>query len=628
MTDPVVASNRSPLQKETFIPLPLGAVRPAGWLARQLAIQASGQSGHLDEFWESLDSRKTAWLGGPGECWERGPYYMDGLAPLAYLTGQQRLLDKVTRWCEYQLTTQRATGHIGPDQCTDWWPYAVVGKVLMQYAQASGDPRVVPALQRFCHYQLGLLDQRPLKEWAAFRAADQVLWVAWLYNRTGDEKLLALAGKLREQAYDWVDHFSHFRLTGKTHTAFPMETHVVNTAMGIKTPGLWWLLTGRPEDRQGAFDALANLAQYHGSAAGVFTGDEHLAGPAPTQGTELCAVVEEMFSLETLLSLFGQPGHGDLLERIAYNALPATFSPDMWTHQYDQQANQVLCTVAPRQWTNNSATANLFGLEPHFGCCTANQHQGWPKFVAHLWMATHDGGLAAVAYGPCEVSARVADGVGVALAVQTLYPFEDTITITVAPDRPAAFPLLLRIPAWARQARVTVNGRAEPGVQAGTFLRVQRQWTAGDRVTLTLPMTLRTERRHRGALTILRGPLVYSLAIGEKWNLLNGAGPAGDFEVLPTTPWNYGLLVDESDPASSIRVEATGKVGQLPFAPEFAPVRLTAPGRRLPQWSLQDDQAAPIPQGAIKSAEPLEELTLIPYGCAKLRITEFPTLVE
>src|SRR5690606_9597962 len=125
---------------------------------------------------------------------------------------------------------------------------------------------------------------------------------------------------------------------------------------------------------------------------GVFTGDEHLAGIYPTQGTELCAVVEMMFSLENLLAIFGDAAFADRLEQVAYNALPATFTADMWAHQYDQQVNQVLCSVAPRAWTNNSDSANIFGLEPHFGCCTANFHQGWPKLVSHLWMATPDHG--------------------------------------------------------------------------------------------------------------------------------------------------------------------------------------------------------------------------------------------
>ena len=64
--------------------LPLGSIRPAGWLARQLRVQADGMGGHLDEFWPDVGPN-SGWLGGSGESWERGPYFLDGLVPLAYL---------------------------------------------------------------------------------------------------------------------------------------------------------------------------------------------------------------------------------------------------------------------------------------------------------------------------------------------------------------------------------------------------------------------------------------------------------------------------------------------------------------------------------------------------------------
>ena len=62
----------------------------------------------------------------------------------------------------------------------------------------------------------------------------------------------------------------------------------------------------------------------------------------PRKGTELCAVVEAMFSLETDIAILGDPALGDRLEKIAYNALPGTLTADLWGHQYDQQANQVM----------------------------------------------------------------------------------------------------------------------------------------------------------------------------------------------------------------------------------------------------------------------------------------------
>src|SRR5215475_4352514 len=153
------------------------------------------------------------------------------------------------------------------------------------------------------------------------------------------------------------------------------------------------------------------LDKFHGQATGMFTCDEHLAGRNPSQGTELCTVVETMFSLEVLTSILGDPKLADRLERIAFNALPATFKPDMCAHQYDQQANQVVCRVAKeRVYVNNNEDSNIFGLEPNFGCCTANMHQGWPKFAANLWMSSVDDGLAVAAYAPSVVNSMVKGG--------------------------------------------------------------------------------------------------------------------------------------------------------------------------------------------------------------------------
>ena len=107
-----------------------------------------------------------------------------------------------------------------------------------------------------------------------------------------------------------------------------------------------------------------------------------------------------MYSLELAEGILADAKLGDRLEKLAFNAFPATFKKDMTAHQYDQQANQVVCKVSePKVYTDNGPEANLYGLAPHFGCCTANMHQGWPKFASHLWGRNKaDGGLVALAY--------------------------------------------------------------------------------------------------------------------------------------------------------------------------------------------------------------------------------------
>ncbi len=88
----------------------------------------------------------SGWLGGTGESWERGPYFLDGLVPLAYLLDDDRLKAKAQKYIEWTLTRQAAGGMIGPASNNDWWPRMVMLKALTQHEEATGDPRVIPVL--------------------------------------------------------------------------------------------------------------------------------------------------------------------------------------------------------------------------------------------------------------------------------------------------------------------------------------------------------------------------------------------------------------------------------------------------------------------------------------------------
>ncbi|WP_390405843.1 beta-L-arabinofuranosidase domain-containing protein [Lacticaseibacillus jixiensis] len=590
--------------------LPLGAIKPRGWLLDQLKIQAQGLSGQLYEHWADVGP-DSGWLGNSGEDWERGPYYLDGLLPLAYLLDDAKLKARAQRFVEWSLNSQTEDGNFGPQTNLDWWPRMVMLKVLIQYAQATQDPRVVPFMQKYFAYQLANLPKRPLKDWGEARGGENVLSVLWLYEQTHEAWLVDLMHLLEAQTLDWAATFKHWPFT-RYVDSWDHRSHVVNVAMALKYLGQDAVLGDEAQGRALLQQAMAELDQYHGQLNGMFTGDEWLAGTEPSQGTELCAVVELLYSLENLLQTLGDAEFGDRFELIAYNALPAAIAPDWGSHQYDQQVNQVMCTYAKRNWTQNGPDANLFGLEPHFGCCTANMHQGWPKVATHLWLQSKTRGLTAISYAPCEVVAGALQ-----VTVSGDYPFKNQCTIRVQGDG-SMQRLSLRIPAWADQVVATIDG-APLALQVNDgYAQLDEAWV-DNTLTLAFETSVRYLHRPQNAVGIRYGALLFALPIKAEWVLHGQHDTLKDWELWPHSRWQYGVIPQDA-------TVQTASVATQPFDVAQPPVTVTITGKPLLDWGLANDSAAQPPLGPVATSEPAETLTLVPYGAAKLRIAELPTV--
>lgn len=644
-------NNKYPLKTKPYIELPLGNIKPKGWLREMLLTQKNGATGHLDKLYPSVMGARNGWLGGDGDQWERGPYWIDGLLPLAYILDDNELKAKVKPWIEWAIRSQKPDGYFGPDQdyaeekglqrnnSRDWWPKMVMLKVLQQYYSATGDKRIINLMSKYFQYQLKTLPTKPLGNWtfwAEYRSGDNLQAVYWLYNITGDKSLLELGDLLHKQSYDFADMFLN-----RDDMSRLGSFHGVNLAQGLKEPVIYY--QQHPEDKyiNAIKKGLADIRKYNGQPQGMFGADESLHGNNATQGSELCSAVELMYSLEKMMEVTGDLQFADHLERIAFNALPTQISDDFMTRQYFQQPNQVKISRHIHNFDiNHGETDLVYGLLSGYPCCTSNMHQGWPKFTQNLWYGTSDKGIAALVYSPSEVRAKVGNGVEVKFTEETNYPFEEKILFRLNMEKKTGevnFPFHLRIPSWCKNAVITVNGKTwKDKLESNSIEIISRAWKSGDVVELQLPMHVETSTWYENAMAVERGPLVYALKVEEKWSKKNISDDEAHFgkeyhEVSPASDWNYGIIdFSKEKIAQAFSIVKKDKIESYPWNLAAAPIEIKVKGRKIPSWSLYNDMAGPQPYSTIiygvkdTEAQPEVELTLVPYGCTTLRISEFP----
>ncbi len=644
------ASNQAPLLVNPMAKLPLGAVRPKGWLKHQLDLMVDGMIGRLGEISPHL-ADDSGWLSGKGWAWEEVPYWLRGFYSLAVLTGDERCLAEANRWLDGVIATQQADGYFGGSEqkahnsldgsfiVPDLWAQMPMIDAFLEHHEATGDERAIPFLMKFFDWCRKLPDESFMPEaawgrngmdmlgtyhlyWGVRRSGDMLAPLYFLYNRTGKKWLLDLATRFYhgiEPAEDeWLDH------------------HIVNFTQRFAYGGLYYQQSHRAYHLdQTEFWYAQHNAAWGQQPRGIFGADENIrTGKVdPRQGFETCGFTEYAKNFYLLGRATGSALYADRTEDILLNHFPASQDPALKTLHYLTAANMPQLDATGDHDFQNEGEQVSFSPGGVYRCCQHNVAMGWPWYAENLWQASADDGLVAWMYSACEVTAKVGKaGREVTISQKTDYPFNGKVTLKVstASGRAEKFPLYLRVPAWATSFRLRVAGEAvKVDATPGQYVRIDRAWANGDTVSFDMGMKVSmTTWPRTGAVTVDRGPLSYSVKIDEDWRQKPGTTERWpEWEVFPASPWNYGLVVD-GEPADIFEVvESKKSLADQPWTPDDAPITIKAKAKQIPDWCFTKDQTVPeVQPSPIKQAGPAKKITLIPLGCARLRMSVLPTI--
>jgi hypothetical protein len=632
---------------------------------------SDGLAGHeMDFFAEVSDS---VWLGGStsySNLNEAFGYWFNGLVPLAYGLGNERLQQQVMNATNYILSNQYDDGWLGPEPAGDTrniWGRVPVCLALIQLAEALNgtdsqtQTMILDGLHRYINLQHSMLADNytgyingdstnggdPNKDatlWGRVRQHDMMIslqWVAEHDPRNDTQIIFESMQYLLDKAYDWSQWYTADNYIFGNLEYFSNQTYVsenypfvqgVNVGQGLKASAVIHRFTQDHSLIEASLNAVNWTFTYHGTPSGSVIGDEVESGLSPTRGTELCTVVETMYSLSYLYYALGDGYFADRCELAAFNALPIMLTPDWWAHQYIDQTNQpVVDDLTFIHFYNTDSMSQTYSIAPDYPCCAVNHPQGYPKFVSSQWAGVGSNGIGHALLGPGSVNIVTESGTQVNINCTTNYPFSYTLTYNVQSSDD--FDFYVRVPMWADQASTTItvnNGQATAGVHPEQPSGLQKvSLKAGSNlITYIISTDIRIEARQNNTVSIYHGNLLYTLPVGGDMvktpiSIPDAPNPPPDavqYTYTPISTWQVAI-----DPTTLHWNQTfTGPLPNPIWDTDRSPVEIYATVCQI-NWPMNGNWAYDPPADRTCTGESYQA-TLYPYATSRLHMAELPTV--
>ena len=631
-----------------FLPLPIGDIKPGGWLEDWAERAVSGITGHLDgysltfeEAWKGKSFSFESYGANPdGTGWplEQCAYWLDGAVKMAYILNDTVLINKVSKRLDivvdgvlnggdsfiYWVKDNGVKGNSKEDSFTanfNTWAHSHMGRALVAYYRATHDPKILRALVKvYKQYPLG-----DLVNFESLTGACNIDAMSETYLFSGDPVIL-------DSLVSFSNRPSYKTVTKNWDKGVFSEGHGVIYYENARIPALLYPWTGNPVDLRASVKAIEWGEENHMLPVGICSSEEYHAGIGSTRNIETCNVAASGWTHFWLLRATGEGDYADRMEKVFFNAAPAPVDREFKTMCYYQSMNRYSKSLPGEPPEHPGKNAYLFSETGHGPlCCVGNLNRVLPNYISNMWMATTDGGLAATLYGPCKLTTVLGGDNPVEIDCRTNYPFEEKIDLSVSPGKGMEFPLYIRVPAWCRKSGIKINGKTHaPGQIVDGFVKILRKWDKGDKVSIHFPMEINVMQgketpypqinyfsNSRGLAKdttinnpfacVYYGPLLFSLPIPDK-------DPNNE---VPGSKFNYAL--DVANIEKDIQIIRKPMPGDWRWQLD-APLQLRVNMHGF-DWLPEENQ--PIPPTSVRGKKK-EQIILVPYGCTKFRVTMFP----
>lgn len=634
----------------TFISLPLGAVRPEGWLEDQAKLALNGITGHLDEYsvthldgWGGNYEKGTA---NTGWILEQSAYWLDGAIRLSHLMNDIPLFTRVAARLDtivqHSLENNSTLIFWKPRSevlnSFSSWSHSHIARAMLAYYQATGNKNILNAIREaYASFPIPDFPYRYDGNVSGIVNIDP-MFETYLYTADADI-MNNIRTKVCSDAY--MNVIDSLNING-----IPVG-HGVIMYENFRIPAITYLVTKDRKHLSAVTVAHNKLENNHMLPCGIVSSEEWLAGIGSTRNIETCNITAASLFYQSLYNITGDGKYGDRLEQIFFNAAPVGVSSDYKNVIYYQSHNKI-DSVLPGEYPSAPMDIDPIGnrvssyeyspLGHHVLCCVGNSTRILPNYIMNMWARTNDKGIVAMLYGPnCLRTIVGEDNVHLQVNVKTDYPFSDDLLFYINPENGVTFPLYLRIPAWAVDFFIEVNGEPVKYVMTNGFAVIDRKWNKGDIVNLILKREICIDegyetdypdvdyhkkqdceigRRELASLkgihnpyeTISYGPLLFAYPIPEK--NLN--------EQQSNIEWRYALNI--KNVKSDVRLFHYDMPLEWSWEINKAPVVLEVKAK-LFDWKPTPSQ--PLPETKVVEGKDVN-IRLVPYGCTHYRISMFP----